>query len=91
MTDRPGTAGKTTKSGSEAPLWSVDGNSDDPTGKGLDDTVVRMPKITDDGPEPESPAPPKPSTKPLLMIVALPNRCNPLSCRAVLSARLPWL
>ena len=63
MTDRPGTAGKTTKSGSEAPLWSVDGGSDDPTGKGLDDTVVRMPKITDDGPVPEVPTPPRPSTK----------------------------
>ncbi|MGV8910756.1 MAG: DUF3566 domain-containing protein [Propionicimonas sp.] len=63
MTDRPGTAGKTTESGSEAPLWSVDGGSDDPTGKGLDDTVVRMPKITDDGPAPESQTPPRPSTK----------------------------
>ena len=63
MTDRPGTAGKITKSGSETPLWSVDGGSDDPTGNGLDDTVVRMPKITDDGPTTESPAPPKASSR----------------------------
>lgn len=59
MTDRPGSAGKTTTSGTEAPQWRVDGGSADPTGKGLDDTVVRMPKITDDSPAPELPEPPK--------------------------------
>jgi len=53
VTDRPGTAGKSTKSGTDAPQWRVDGGSADPTGKGLDDTVVRMPKITDDSPEPD--------------------------------------
>lgn len=63
MTDRPGTAGKSTRSGAEAPLWSVDGNSDDPTGRGLDDTVVRMPKIADGEPKPALPVPPKPTTK----------------------------
>ena len=59
MTDRPGTAGKSTRSGTDAPQWRVDGGSADPTGKGLDDTVVRMPKITDDGPAPALPEPPK--------------------------------
>jgi hypothetical protein len=67
VTDRPGTAGKTTTGGTDAPQWRVDGNSADPTGKGLDDTVVRMPKITDDSPPPELPEPPKaqpgPATK----------------------------
>ena len=48
MTDRPGVAGETTKSGAGVPLWRVDGGSSDPTGKGLDDTVVRMPRITDE-------------------------------------------
>ncbi len=64
MTDRPGTAGKTTTSGTDAPQWRVDGNSADPTGKGLDDTVVRMPKITDDSPAPELPEPPKTQPRP---------------------------
>ncbi|HEY3410060.1 MAG TPA: DUF3566 domain-containing protein, partial [Propionicimonas sp.] len=64
MTDRPGTAGKTTTSGGDAPQWRVDGNSADPTGKGLDDTVVRMPKITDDSPAPELPEPPKTQPRP---------------------------
>ena len=64
MTDRPGTAGKTTESDVEAPLWRVDGNSPDPTGKGLDDTVVRMPKITDADPKPALPEPPKAAAKP---------------------------
>jgi len=58
VTDRPGTAGKTTTSGADAPQWQVDGGSADPTGKGLDDTVVRMPKITDDSPPPQLPEPP---------------------------------
>ncbi len=64
MTDRPGTAGKTTTSGTDAPQWRVDGGSADPTGKGLDDTVVRMPKITDDSPAPELPEPPKAQPRP---------------------------
>jgi hypothetical protein len=64
VTDRPGTAGKTTPSGADAPQWRVDGNSADPTGKGLDDTVVRMPKITDDSPPPELPEPPKAQPRP---------------------------
>ena len=64
MTDRPGTAGKTTTSGTDAPQWRVDGGSADPTGKGLDDTVVRMPKITDDSPPPALPEPPKAQTRP---------------------------
>jgi hypothetical protein len=64
VTDRPGTAGKTTTSGGDAPQWRVDGNSADPTGKGLDDTVVRMPKITDDSPAPELPEPPKAQPRP---------------------------
>lgn len=64
MTDRPGTAGETTTSGTDAPQWRVDGNSADPTGKGLDDTVVRMPKITDDSPAPGLPEPPKAQPKP---------------------------
>jgi hypothetical protein len=64
VTDRPGTAGKTTTSGGDAPQWRVDGNSADPTGKGLDDTVVRMPKITDDSPSPELPEPPKAQPRP---------------------------
>jgi len=64
VTDRPGTAGKTTQGGTDAPQWRVDGNSADPTGKGLDDTVVRMPKITDDGPAPELPEPPKAQPRP---------------------------
>lgn len=58
MTDRPGTAGKTTPGGTDAPLWRVDGGSADPTGRGLDDTVVRMPKIKADDPAPALPAPP---------------------------------
>ena len=57
MTDRPGVAGETTQSGSGAPVWSVDGGSSDPNGKGLDDTVVRMPRITDES-APESMGPP---------------------------------
>ncbi len=64
MTDRPGTAGKAMTSGGDAPQWRVDGNSADPTGKGLDDTVVRMPKITDDSPAPELPEPPKAQSRP---------------------------
>lgn len=64
MTDRPGTAGKTTTSGTDAPQWRVDGGSADPNGKGLDDTVVRMPKITDDSPPPALPEPPKAQTRP---------------------------
>lgn len=64
MTDRPGTAGKSTTSGTDAPQWRVDGGSADPTGKGLDDTVVRMPKITDDSPPPELPEPPKTQPRP---------------------------
>jgi len=63
VTDRPGTAGKTTESDTGAPLWRVDGNSVDPTGKGLDDTVVRMPRITDTDPTPELPAPPAAQTR----------------------------
>lgn len=60
MTDRSGTAGNTTKGDAEAPLWRVDGgeSSGDPSGKGLDDTVVRMPRIRADDPPPELPAPP---------------------------------
>lgn len=63
MTDRPGVAGETTKSGAGVPLWRVDGGSSDPTGKGLDDTVVRMPRITDES-DPELPEPPKAQPKP---------------------------
>ena len=58
MTDRPGTASGTTEGDTEAPLWRVEGGENDPTGKGLDDTVVRMPKIKADGPPPELPKPP---------------------------------
>jgi hypothetical protein len=64
VTDRPGTAGKATGSGTDAPQWRVDGGSADPTGKGLDDTVVRMPRITDDSPAPELPEPPKTQPRP---------------------------
>ncbi len=68
MTDRPGAAGNTTKGDAEAPLWRVDGgeSSDDPSGKGLDDTVVRMPRIKADGPPPELPEPPaaRPAKRP---------------------------
>ena len=64
MSDRPGTAGKSTTSETDVPQWRVDGGSADSTGKGLDDTVVRMPRITDDGPAPELPEPPKAQAKP---------------------------
>lgn len=68
MTDRPGAAGNTTQGDAEEQLWRVDGgdSSGDPTGKGLDDTVVRMPKITADGPPPALPKPPaaQPATLP---------------------------
>jgi hypothetical protein len=39
-------------------VWRVDGGSADPNGKGLDDTVVRMPRITDES-VPVLPQPPK--------------------------------
>lgn len=68
MTDRPGAAGNTTQGDAGEQLWRVDGgdSSGDPTGKGLDDTVVRMPKITADGPPSALPKPPstQPATSP---------------------------
>ena len=64
MTHRPGTAGKSTTSATDAPQWRVEGDSADPNGKGLDDTVVRMPRITDNGPAPELPEPPKAQQRP---------------------------
>jgi hypothetical protein len=82
VTDRPGTAGKTTESDPEAPLWRVDGNSSDPTGKGLDDTVVRMPKITDADPKPELPEPPKVAAKPS-------TRVRPFDRATKVSAQAP--
>lgn len=59
MTDRRGTAGRT-KQVEDRPQWRVDGSDAfaPPDEQGLSDTVVRMPKISADGPAPTLPAPP---------------------------------
>ena len=59
MTDRRGTASKT-KQVEDRPQWRVDGSDAfaPPDEQGLSDTVVRMPKISVDGPAPTLPAPP---------------------------------
>ena len=59
MADRPGTAGKTEQVEDRA-QWRVDGSNAFAPGadQDLSDTVVRMPKISADGPAPTLPAPP---------------------------------
>lgn len=59
MTDRRRTAGKTTQV-EDSPQWRVEGSDafSPPDEHGLSDTVVRMPKISVDGPAPTLPAPP---------------------------------
>ena len=63
MTDRQGTSGKTKETQADSAgtqEWSVDGwqSDSDVDPRGLNDTVVRMPKISADGPPPSLPTPP---------------------------------
>ncbi|MGC3995053.1 MAG: DUF3566 domain-containing protein [Propionicimonas sp.] len=62
MTERQGTAGGATETEHSHPQWSVEGAESYGDG-GLGDTVVRLPKITDDGPVPvpSTPAPAAPA------------------------------
>ena len=59
MTDRQGTA-RTTKQAEEERAWSIEGSAAFAPGddQDLSDTVVRMPKISANGPAPTLPAPP---------------------------------
>lgn len=59
MTERQGTWEETTETGPDHPQWRVEGSESSYGDGGLGDTVVRLPKITDDSPAPELPAPPK--------------------------------
>ncbi len=59
MTERQGTWEETTEIGPDHPQWRVEGSESSYGDGGLGDTVVRIPKITDDGPAPELPEPPK--------------------------------
>jgi hypothetical protein len=52
--------GGQTQEGQDHPQWRVEGSES--SDNGLGDTVVSFPKITDDGPAPELPAPPRPRT-----------------------------
>jgi len=60
VTDRQGTVEGKTQEGQDHPQWRVEGSES--SDNGLGDTVVRIPKITDDSPAPKLPSAPKPRT-----------------------------
>ncbi|MFT4109684.1 DUF3566 domain-containing protein [Propionicimonas sp.] len=61
MTERQGTAGGATETEHSHPQWSVEGAESSYGDGGLGDTVVRLPRITDEGPAPAQPSAPAPS------------------------------